>query len=147
MPRNPSAITDSLSVDPALNQNANYRFGPDDRQYIDNQIRGIEQHIVDGLIRGRFATNFNAALTLTAGSVVCTAGIATLETQVTLATGVALASAGVGLGVAIRDAVAGGKVLVCTGGVLLRRSPSSRRTTRATCGSTRPRAPSSEWRR
>jgi hypothetical protein len=33
----------TLTVDPALIQDRSYRFNPDDRQYIDNQIRDLQQ--------------------------------------------------------------------------------------------------------
>jgi hypothetical protein len=45
--RNPSKITTDYAVDDALEQTAGFEFDADDRQYIDNQIRGTQQRVVD----------------------------------------------------------------------------------------------------
>lgn len=46
----PSKITTDFEVDPPLEQDAAFRFDRLDRAFLDNQIRGDQQHIVDGLI-------------------------------------------------------------------------------------------------
>lgn len=44
----------SREVDDPLVQDADYRFGPSDRKYIDDQIRGIQQYLVDEVVPGVF---------------------------------------------------------------------------------------------
>ena len=78
MARNPSKITTALEVDDPLVQNAGFAFGKDDRQYLDNQIRGVQQHLVNALIRGRHGTYVKIAGSspaLAAGDVVCLASL------------------------------------------------------------------------
>lgn len=113
-----SRITTDLAVDPALVMNAAYRFDPADRRYIDDQIRGIEQHLVDSLIAGRHGSWFNldgASDSVVVGDTVC---LASGQGTVTKSTAVALASAKAGAGVAIQAASPGGKVFVAFGGIL-----------------------------
>ncbi len=45
--RNQSKFVTDREVDDPLEQDANYEFDRDDRQYIDNQIRGMQQFLVD----------------------------------------------------------------------------------------------------
>lgn len=121
--RNPSAITESLSVDAPLVQDADYEFDADDRQYIDNQIRGVEQHLFDSLIRGVHATWLRldaSSAAGAAGEVVCLTGSTTVaEPTVTRATPSALADAGGAFGVLLRAAAPGGMCLVAVGGALM----------------------------
>lgn len=116
---NDSKITTQLAVDDPLVQDSNYRFEEDDRQYIDNQIRGIEQHLVDALIRGRHGSWFDlagASANVVAGDVVCLASAS--AGTVTKAVAAALTNAKSALGVAIQAAAAGGRVFVAFGGIV-----------------------------
>lgn len=120
--RNPSLITTDLAVDPALAQNADFGFGPDDRQYLDNQIRGIEQHLVACLIGGTHATYARLASTSVAvqpGDTVCLASLANAPTRtVTKSTALALGNAKIGGGVVLLPASPGGFVLFAIGGIV-----------------------------
>ena len=118
--RNPSKITTDLEVDDPLIQDAGFRLNKDDRQYIDNQILGIEQHLVDELIRGKHATYMPIASTspsLVAGDVVC---IATSENRPEVTKGLTtpLASAVVTFGVIVRAAAPNTYGLIAIGGAL-----------------------------
>ncbi len=111
-------IASQLAVDPALTMDANYQFGRSDRRYIDDQIRAIEQLIVDNLINGKHASWFTlsgASDDVVAGDVVC---LASVSGYVTKAEDADIAIAGAGLGVVYQAASAGGKVLVAFGGIL-----------------------------
>lgn len=115
---NPSRITTDLAVDDPLVQDANHRFNSNDRQYIDNQILGVEQHLVDALINGRHASWYDLAgssVAVIAGDNVC---LSSTAGSVTKSVAAALALAGANLGTVIQAAAPGGKVLVATGGIL-----------------------------
>lgn len=47
MPRNQSKFVTDREVDEPVKQDASFRFDADDRQYIDNQIRGLQEWAVD----------------------------------------------------------------------------------------------------
>ncbi|WP_438029034.1 hypothetical protein [Sorangium sp. So ce233] len=116
-----SKIVTDLQVDDAHQQTARAFFDAADRQYLDNQIRGCQQHLVDGLINGTHATWIRVAATspsLTAGDVVCLAGLALGYPVVTLATAAALAVAGCAYGVVLRAAAPGARALVALDGVV-----------------------------
>jgi hypothetical protein len=116
---NPTKIKTDLEVDDPLVQDADYRFDPDDRQYIDNQILAIEEHLVDALIRGKHASYFDldaASAAVGEGDTVCLASSA--FGTVTLALAAPLANAKVVLGVVLKAAAPGGRVLVAFGGVV-----------------------------
>ena len=118
--RNPSKITTELAVDDPLIQNAGFEFGRDDRQYLDNQVRGIQQHLVAALIRGRHATYVRVAAssaTLVAGDNVCLA-LEQVEPQVTKCTAGALTDAVAAFGVVVLSAAPGAYALVAFGGTL-----------------------------
>lgn len=51
-----SKITTDLSVDAPLTATELATFGPSDRQKIDDQVRGCEQHLVDSLLSGVVCT-------------------------------------------------------------------------------------------
>lgn len=113
-----SLITTALTVDPPLSQNADYRMDANDRGYIDNQIRGLEQHAVDFLIggaNGSFFTVDGGSAALAVGDVFCTSGIAG---TVTKATPSALAASGRPLGVVLAAANPGGRVKGAIDGLL-----------------------------
>lgn len=117
--RNTTKIITDLVVDEALRQSAAFVFDADDRQYIDNQIRGCQQHLVDGMLSGRnatYATLDGASLAGEAGDVVCrtAAGRGT----VTRALSSPMASAGVPFGVLARATPPGGRALIITGGII-----------------------------
>ena len=51
-----TAITDTIGVDPAITAAALAAFTPAARRYIDDQIRGCQQHLVDSLLSGKVCT-------------------------------------------------------------------------------------------
>lgn len=118
-----SNITTTLSVDPPLIQDADWRFDDEDRKYIDDQNRGVQQHLVDALIRGRHATwvrNSSSGVALLPGDVVCVAAADLPELTVTKATPAALATATSAMAVVVYGAAPGAMVLVANGGLLPR---------------------------
>lgn len=120
--RNPSKITMDLAVDDALVQDADFEFDSDDRQYLDNQIRGGHQHLVNCLIRGVFATYVRldgASAAVVKGDVVCPASSSSAtEPTVTKAIAAVLTNAMSGAGIVLASAAAGAYVLVAFGGML-----------------------------
>lgn len=120
---NATKITSDLKVDDALVQDANYRFNSDDRQYIDNQILGIEQHLVAALIRGRHATYMRvngSSPSLAVGDVVCLDSLDVGESQVIKASSGALGTAFAAYGIVLLPAPPGSWVLIAIGGALPR---------------------------
>lgn len=114
-----SKITTHLAVDDALVMDANYRFNPTDRRYVDDQIRGIEQHLVDALIRGRHGSWYTldgASAAVIAGDTVCMASTST--GTVTKSSVSALGNAKSAAGIVIYAANPGGYVFVAFGGTL-----------------------------
>ncbi len=111
-------IATQLAVDPALVMDANYQFDPAQRRYIDDQIRAIEQLLVDNLINGRHGSWFNlsgASEAVIAGDTVCLSGA---PGYVTKCTQDRLDEARSAIGVVVSAASPGGKVLVAISGVL-----------------------------
>lgn len=111
-------IATQLAVDPALVMDANYKFNPSDRRYIDDQIRAIEQHLVDNLINGRHGSWYTlsgGSDAVIAGDTVCLSGVPGLVTK--SETGV-LSDVHSALGVVIQAASPGGKVLVAISGIV-----------------------------
>ncbi len=110
-------IATQLAVDPALIMDANYSFNKTDRRYIDDQIRAIEQLLVDNLIKGRQGSWFSLSGTSAAvvpGDTVCqTTGGLVIKSATS-----PLSTAKSALGVVVRAASPGAKVLVATGGIL-----------------------------
>lgn len=116
----PTKITTNLRPDDA-HQAANTTFDTQDRQYIDAQIRGCQQHLADSLINGVIGTWARVASTsseLANGDVVCLAGVASGEPTVTLATAAAIAGPGAAYGVVLRAASPGARVLLAIDGIL-----------------------------
>lgn len=113
-----SKILSELEVDDAIELDANYRFGEHDRRYMDNQILGCEQHLVDCVIGGMactYARIDSSSPSINPGDVVCLSG---LSLTVTKALPTPLGSAGSAFGVAIRAAAPGSKALFARGGAI-----------------------------
>lgn len=108
-------IGSAIAVDPALVQDASYRFGPDDRRYIDEQIRGCERHLVDSLLTGTVCA-WQDVDTASTAIAIGDAVVATTAGKVSKATSVLLAAAGSAYGVAVTTGAPGGKVRVAIGG-------------------------------
>jgi hypothetical protein len=112
-------ILTDLTVDDPLVQNAGFEFDRNDRQYIDSQIRGVQQHLVDLLIAGRLGTYFTldgASAAVLPGDTVCTSTAS--PGTVTKSTAAALANATAALGVVLKAAAPGGRVCVAFEGVV-----------------------------
>lgn len=112
-------ILTDLAVDDPLVQDANYRFNSTDRQYIDEQILGTQQHIVDNLINGKHASWYDLSATsssVVAGDTVCLSS--SIPGAVIKAVSSAPGLAGSILGVVVQAAAPGGKVLVAINGIL-----------------------------
>lgn len=110
-----------LGIDPPFAFVARYQLNFVDRRYLDDQIRGIQKHIVTGLINGTYATWVtldSGSAAVVAGDVVCLAGSTTSVPKVTKATSGAITAAGSVFGVVYAAAAPGSKVLVATGGVV-----------------------------
>lgn len=113
-------ILTDLAVDDPLVQDANYRFDSADRQYIDEQIRGIETHLVNALIRGRQATYFRVSTlspALAPGDAVCIYDVVGGELTVGKALSAHLTPSNL-VGVCVLAAAPGSNALVAIGGVL-----------------------------
>lgn len=119
---NTSKITTDLDVDDALSQDASFVFDENDRQFIDNQIRGVQRHLVDALIRGRHATYVRlsgSSASVSPGDTVCLASqVNATELVVTKSTTAALANAKAGFGVVIYAGAPGSMILVAFAGAL-----------------------------
>jgi hypothetical protein len=117
----PSRITTELAVDEPLQQHAEWRFDAEDRQYLDNQTRGCETHLVQSLLSGLTATWVRvagASAPLRRGDCVCLAGSDGGVSIATKALAATLAIAGAVFGVCILPAAPGGMALVAIGGAL-----------------------------
>jgi hypothetical protein len=117
-----SKILTDLGVDDPVSLGARYRHDAHDRRSIDNQIRGVQQLLVDLLIKGVHATYARLAASSAAvvvGDNVCLAsqGGAT-EPTVTKAVAAALTNAFGGAGVVLKAASPGGMVLIANAGML-----------------------------
>ena len=121
---NPSLITTALQVDPPLVlgatwKSANSGSDPNDRQYIDNQIRGIEQHLVALLIAGvlgTWVTIDSGSAAVAPGDVLVSAG--TAAGTVTRAVAAALTNAGTIYGVALTGGTPGSRIQLAMGGLI-----------------------------
>jgi hypothetical protein len=110
----PSLITTQNTVDPPLVQTASYQFTPQERQYVDDGIRGCEIHLVNELINGTHATYVmldGGSANVLPGDVLCSGNSATGKFTVTKATSGALTVSGGVFGVALAGAAAGSLVL------------------------------------
>jgi hypothetical protein len=110
-PKGPSKIW-VRQVDDAVVQDATYDFGRNDRQYLDSQIRGSEQHLTASLVNGIVASWFPGDPALVGGSqpgdVVCVS--AATPGTVTTATFGALATAGEPMGIVLEAAPQGAPI-------------------------------------
>lgn len=116
-----SKITTDLSLDDPVQLTAGTRFGNAERRLLDNQVLGIEQHLIDCLIKGCHATFAKldlASEAVEAGDTVCAASVASSVPKVTKSTSDALASALAATGVVLRAAAPGAYVLVAFGGLV-----------------------------
>lgn len=111
-------IATDLAVDSPLEMDDTYRFDHEDRRYIDDQIRAIEQLIVDNLISGKHASWFSlsgASDAVAAGDTVC---LASSQGLVTKSTADDLSNSSAALGVVLQAASPGSNVLVAFGGLV-----------------------------
>jgi hypothetical protein len=69
-----STIYQYLTKDAPVAIDASYVPNGTDRRFIDNQIQGIEQHLIDSHIQSRHATWFRTTVAVNVGDVVCSAG-------------------------------------------------------------------------
>lgn len=107
----PSDITTRLRPDAPLVQSADYKLDGSDRQKIDDQILGCQQHLADNLINGVHASWFTldaSSAALAPGDCFCLSSSTT--STVTLATATPILKAGMVLGVALAAAAPGSKV-------------------------------------
>lgn len=118
-----SKILTDLAVDDPVAMASRYRFNEHDRRYIDNQIRGCEQHLVDcviGGVRATYARLHSSSAAVVPGDTVCltTPVTSVQEVTVTKSTLSALQAAKAVFGVVIQSAAPGGFVRVATSGAL-----------------------------
>lgn len=109
----------TLIVDASVVQDARYRFNHPERQYVDDQIRDIQQFLLDTLIAGKHATYLTldgGSAAVAAGDTVCPAS--SVGMTVTKSTSSALATGKSVCGVVLLSASPGGRVLVAIGGML-----------------------------
>ncbi len=117
---NPSAIA-NLQVDPAKVLDASYRFDFSDRRYLDNQILGVQRHLVDSLIAGAIGTWFTVdpgGSAVAVGDVVVVSPTSSATKRVVRGESSEMAAAGVALGIAMTSASPGANVRVVSEGVV-----------------------------
>lgn len=98
-----------------------YRPTPDDRRVIDNQILALQDLTLQALLTGTHASYYvvdGGSAALVAGDVVCLAGSASSNRNVTKATATPLGAAGRALGIAVQSASPNANVLVAIGGTV-----------------------------
>lgn len=113
-------ILTDLQPDDALAQNS-ASFTASDRQFIDTQIRGCQQHLATLVLNGVHATYVKVdagSATLAKGDVVCLGASALGYPTVKLANSAALAVAGSAFGVALLAAAPGSYALLAIGGLV-----------------------------
>src|SRR5262245_30697204 len=109
----------TLQPDPALQQDARYVLGQEDRQQIDTQIRELQTFAARAHLNGAHGTYLKlVGSDGAAGDVVCSAHGLSGSPTVKVATTAALATAGVALGVLLEAATSGSKALIAIGGVI-----------------------------
>lgn len=117
-----SVIYTGLAVDPPLAMPAGYQFDNNDRRYIDNQLQGVEQLLVQCLIRGTHATFVKlsgSSVAVVPGDTVCLASqVGATEAIVTKSTSAALANAQGAYGVVILAGSPGAYILVAIDGAV-----------------------------
>ena len=113
-------IVTQLAVDSPVNLGASYEFDKSDRKYIDDQIRGLEQHVVDDLINGVIATWYqidNSSSQLAVGDNVTFAGTQTTPT-VTKAIPSSMYGYSVPAGIVVQVSPANGKARIAMEGAI-----------------------------
>lgn len=121
MSGNSSKITTDLAVDTPLAQSAGYRFDKNDRQYIDNQVLGCQQHLVSSVISGThatYATIDGSSASIAVGDCVCLASSSGSAPKVTKAVAAALSNAKAVFGIALQSGTAGAKIQVAISGMV-----------------------------
>lgn len=116
-----TAITDSIAVDPPLTSAQAAVFTPAQRQYIDAQIRGCQQHLVDSLLSGVVCTWVDldaGSAAVTKGQCGCSALDASNPRKVTKVTPSAIAAAGGACCVFLSAASPGSRVRAAIAGRL-----------------------------
>ncbi len=109
-----------IQLDDAVKLNADYKFNPPDRRKIDDQILGVQSHLIDSLLSGVHATWLTVdggSPTLAVGDCVCTTSTSGVL-YVTKATTVPLNNAKSALGVCLSAGAPGSKVRVAIAGVV-----------------------------
>jgi hypothetical protein len=117
----PTKIITGLLPDDPLQQSAATPFNATDRQYIDTQVLGCQQHLATLLLNGVHGTYLYVAQTsasLVAGDVVCLAGSSLGYPTVTLALATPLGIARAALGVVLLAASPGTRALIAIDGVI-----------------------------
>ncbi len=112
-----SKIITDLAVDPAIQLDSNYRFGPTDRRYLDDQARGAQTHLVNCVVGGDTSTYYtvhSSSPDIAVGDAVC----AKEGKFVTKAMGEDLSNAGRIVGIAKNAGLAGSRLTVSMQGVL-----------------------------
>lgn len=112
-----TTFVNSLRPDAAVTMPAGYRFDGDERQYVDKQIRDLQQMAADNWLNGvigSFYTVDTSSPTLQPGDVVCVTSLST----VTLATPTALNNAVAPLGVVLLVTAPGGKAPIALFGLV-----------------------------
>lgn len=111
-------LATELAVDDPIELNARSRFGNPERRHIDDQIRTIQQLILDAVLDGKHGSWFTLSansVPVLPGDTVCLAGE---DGMVTKATAGPLTTAKAGVGVVNYAASPGARVLVVFGGLL-----------------------------
>lgn len=117
-----SKIYSLLKKDDAVQLDASWQPDASDRRFIDNQILGIEQHLLDSLIQSKHASWYQVTgATVQPGDVVCSAAAGFSSdgfAVVTLATAGNLGPAKSIVGVVVQGGASGTKILVANAGIL-----------------------------
>lgn len=117
----PTTEMRNFAVDVPLVQSAPYRLDAKDRAYIDDQIRTMQQYMVQALINGVIGTYIrvdSSSAPVAVGDVLCSANSPLGILTVTRAVAAAIATAGAVFGVALTAASPGGYVFVAVEAIL-----------------------------
>jgi hypothetical protein len=110
-------ITTELQPDAPVVQDATYRFDKQERNFVDEQIRGCQQHLADSLINGMICSWVKTDSALEPGDVVVLRATS-VGAVVTLATESTLPDAGRAFGVAVVAASANTVARFAVGGIV-----------------------------
>src|SRR5690349_834975 len=116
----PQTQIGNLQVDAPIQLTASFRYDLADRRYLDTQVLGVEQHLVDSLLSSAVCSWYqldtnSAAVAI--GDIVCLAG-GSSNKLVTKAVPAALANAGKALGIVMNPATPGVNVRVALWGTV-----------------------------